>query len=450
MITLSICSGSGTHLCSTLLLASVAAMFLYVYTIHDTFHTRSGESSFSQPTASRDQDLPQSSFETVPLTASIQKPLTGSAKRPSSANNPIFFKDLKYSTEKEKQHVVFVKVHKAASTTMQSIFLRYAIEHDLNVLLSKSGLHINERSNHIPLNDLYPVPAGSRYDILCNHLIFDYKKISPLFPEDTFYLGIVREPFSQFLSAFVYYSQVWKSQILIKAIKAAPDNPIEEFLNHSMSYVGNEKPNTVFINNRMSVDFGFPLENFEASKRNHSQIASFLKKIDTTFDVVLIAEMFDESLVLLRRMLGWTTKDIIYLDKNVFSAKHEIPSWIRRHDYPPHVKHLFRNWAAIDISFYNYFLNKFKDRISFQPKDFYSEVKAFKTLKPRIASYCSAVNSTGYLHFQATEYTSEFVLTQNDCALMNANEYLLTSKAQNVQKHRFFKMGKPPQKFNES
>ncbi|XP_005090395.2 galactose-3-O-sulfotransferase 3 [Aplysia californica] len=390
---------------------------------------------------------------TVSVTASptmSERMRTGlfSGNKSSEPNVP---STLNKNREKEIQHVVFVKVHKAASTTMHNILMRYAIKHELNVLLPKAGLHINQNGHQIPDDNLSPIPAGSKYDILSNHLIFDHDEVSSFFPADTFYVGIIREPFSQFLSAFVYYSQIWRHQNLLNVIKDYPDNPIEAFIQYSGRYIGDTKPNTVYVNNRMSVDFGFPLENFEASKRNHTKIESFLQQIDAIFDVVLIAEMFDESLVLLRRMLGWTTKDIIYMDKNVFSGQHAKPSWIQKRDYSAHIKHLFENYAAIDIALYDYFLNRFEQKLDQQPKDFYAEVEAFKKLKLKITSYCTIMDNRTHpfesLHFPASEQLNEFTLTPSDCVLMKLEERQITMKTRQVQEERFLKMGKPRQKF---
>ena len=80
----------------------------------------------------------------------------------------------------------------------------------------------------------------------------------------------------------------------------------------------------------MSVDFGFPLTNFEASKHNVMMINEFLHDLNAKMDLVLVSELFDESLILLRRLLGWTTKDVLYISRNVFKPKKHTFSWTEK------------------------------------------------------------------------------------------------------------------------
>ena len=48
---------------------------------------------------------------------------------------------------------------------------------------------------------------------------------------------------------------------------------------------------------------------------------SRVSRLDSEFDLVLIAELIPESLVLLKEMLCWRTEDVAYADKNVNRKK---------------------------------------------------------------------------------------------------------------------------------
>ena len=348
-----------------------------------------------------------------------------------------------------KQHVVFLKVHKAASSTMQNILMRYAMTHRLNVLMRRDSLHINHTGYHINRTDLVPLPAGhAKYDILCHHLFFDVDEISPFFPLDTVYVGIVRQPFSQFLSSFVYYSQ-WGHKYILSAVNASRNDPIAGFLRNSSFHLGAKRPNQNMINNRMSVDFGIPLDDFEASKSNQTRISDFIRQLNSTFDLVMIAEMFDESLVMLRRLLGWQTCDVIYMSTNVFRPHKATPFWVLDalgKKFPDDVMRRFEKWAAYDVALYDNFLNIFKEKLRRQTYDFHAEVGIFKTLRRDLAKFCLAAkidkpvdgeSEAVVVHtFNATEYTGEVKVTARDCRLMQAKEGDLFVEAKELQKKR--------------
>ena len=52
------------------------------------------------------------------------------------------------------------------------------------------------------------------------------------------------------------------------------------------------------------------------------KLSSFAnRELDAQFDLVLILERFDESLVLLQDLMCWPTEDIVYLKQNERIAK---------------------------------------------------------------------------------------------------------------------------------
>ena len=345
-------------------------------------------------------------------------------------------------------HIVFVKVHKAASTTIQNLFFRFSFKNQLNVLLRKShGTALNESSRIINADKVIPNCDGVKYDILCNHIIFDVTQVSSFFPDDTVYITILREPFSQFLSAFIYYAVVWNVRPMSIVLRHNSKNPVEQFLNKSSFYNNFAKFGDNKINNRMSVDLGFPEENFEEDKNDKQKIKEFIDSLETTFDLVLIREMFDESIILLRRFLNWTTKDVLYIRTNDISSamfykqpNHTLPEWTFRRNYSEHTQKLFRKWAAIDIAVYEHFLEIFREKVRNQPPDFFHELKEFKNLRVDVEKICEKMISPEDSHyFPGTAYLEAFWLSQSDCFLMGAHEGITTNTAKKIQKKRYKK-----------
>lgn len=63
----------------------------------------------------------------------------------------------------------------------------------------------------------------------------------------------------------------------------------------------------------MSFDLGLD----HKSVSDEEEIEEFIKMTEKEFDLVLIAEYFDESLVLMKRMLCWDFEDIIYVKHKI-------------------------------------------------------------------------------------------------------------------------------------
>lgn len=233
------------------------------------------------------------------------------------------FRNINHVSSPKKTNVVFVKVHKAASTTVQNVLLRFAFWNQLNVILSKDKLHLNENYSNLNRTKLVSIPPNEKFNILCNHLIFNKTQIEPYFPNDTAYIGIVRNPFDRFFSAFRYYSTVWSDPRILGCTLHYLD-PVEAYLNARPGCI-NDRMRTSHLYYRMIRDFGFPFEALAGSQEMlASRFVEFLSYIKRNIDFVLVVEKFDESLVLMRRFLGWSLEDILYVKLNFRKLKTKI------------------------------------------------------------------------------------------------------------------------------
>ena len=85
------------------------------------------------------------------------------------------------------------------------------------------------------------------------------------------------------------------------------------------------------------IDF-YRTSNFESDANNQTKDISILSKLEKKIlmpvvlqwmdnlklDFVIFQEHFDESLVLLRRRLHWSLKDILYVPKNIGSYSYKV------------------------------------------------------------------------------------------------------------------------------
>ena len=209
----------------------------------------------------------------------------------------------------EVHHVAFLKVHKAASTTAQNVFLRFGDSRKLTIILAHThgesrALNVISRVNSINENNVVPPFPGKTYDILCCHVIYDRESFEKVLPNDTTYVGIVREPYSRFQAAIKFFSP---SHIM----SIEDDHPVSTYAQDPLKYEPSD-PRRSQTNNRMALEFGFPDRLFPGKEANTSkaEIDTYLKKIDSEFRFIIISELFEESMVYMRRVLGWTTKDV--------------------------------------------------------------------------------------------------------------------------------------------
>ncbi|GFO47913.1 galactose-3-o-sulfotransferase 3 [Plakobranchus ocellatus] len=354
--------------------------------------------------------------------------------------------DVESETDSEIRHVVFIKVHKAASSTLQNIMFRFSLARNLSVLLPKNPLdHINDSGRAINPDRIISHPKEGYFDILCDHIIFDEEVLAQYFPETAVRVAIVRDPMQQALSALVYFSQYFKKPELLAGIEKYKDSPLEGFLGHPRDFFKLSQPVvSSYINNRMSVDLGFDLTNFEASKKNKTKIRKFLSNLERQFDLILISEYFDESMVLLRRTLSWSMKDIIYLEVNTAQKnlqQFQKSIWNHKPMLNSTTMLTFRKWAAIDYELYHHFLVIFLNKIEAE-ESFMDEVSAFREARDEVAKFCYEVSDSGAkssekISLPETAWTKAFTVSGSDCHLMAMQETDMMALVGERQKQRF-------------
>ncbi|XP_045170896.2 galactose-3-O-sulfotransferase 3-like [Mercenaria mercenaria] len=201
-------------------------------------------------------------------------------------------------------HVAFLKVHKAGSTTMQNLFFRFGLKHNLNILLPKTRNYLHSADQKMPLKN------GEHYDIFACHTVYEKEWFDSLLPADSVKIGIVREPVSRIISSACYYRDVFHVGYLKKI-------PRENFVHNLINYPSHYDPGFFsHTRNTMGKDFGFK------SGIRRTQVKRYLDKLNSEFLLVLIMERFDESLVMMKRLLNWSLSDIIYLKTNSYKHNH--------------------------------------------------------------------------------------------------------------------------------
>ena len=332
--------------------------------------------------------------------------------------------------------MVFAKVHKAASSTVQNILLRFGVFRELNILFSARSLHLSDRHSRIEHIIPHPQGDGKPFDILCSHLIFNASEISKYFRDSAVRVAILREPMHQSLSALAYYSVKFPDPALRRGFRKHSADPINGFLQHPEDFYNfTQRPTMSYLNNRMSLDLGFDIHTFEKSKKDKTKISAFIEQVEEHFDIVLISDYFHESMVLLKRYLRWSMKDIIFITRN--AAKFSNNSvWNRKPMMSPTVSKTFRDWDLVDYTLYEHFEPIFHDKIK-QEHSFQDEVSAYKAILRKVSDYCLSTPIEGILHIPGDEWTDEIAFTEFECKLLLMDEGHFVGYARKIQAKRY-------------
>ncbi|XP_078698800.1 galactosylceramide sulfotransferase-like isoform X2 [Branchiostoma floridae x Branchiostoma belcheri] len=281
---------------------------------------------------------------------------------------------------------MFVKTHKAGSTTTSCILQRFGYEHNLTFVLPMIGRSDVGWPFILKQEDIIP-SADGKFNVLIDHTVYHRELIEHIMPQNTVYISILRHPLGQLRSVFNWYH--YDKSLYFKGFDLT--DPVASFLKDPMKFqipyiTKNIAPMTK-TKNFMAFDLGFPIGLFD----HQSSVDKFVEKISKEFDLILILEYFNESLILLRRLMCWTLKDILYS---------VVPKNLRYYPKPTTsdatLVRLHRKWSNVDYQLYDYFNSTLWQKIKKQDDGFYQEVRHFENVLHSTTSYCASAIILGY------------------------------------------------------
>ncbi|XP_025095181.1 galactose-3-O-sulfotransferase 2-like isoform X2 [Pomacea canaliculata] len=332
-----------------------------------------------------------------------------------SGTNSVTWREEQSKGDQETHHVFFLKVHKAASTTVLGVMLRFALSRQLAVMLPKRGNVLAEDTKFFHQNVLRLPEGRSHYDMLCNHLVFEERLIRRTFLHpDAKFLAIVRHPFDQFISAFQYYRKVYSVPYLTKI---PGRNPIATYLKNPDKWEP-INPLTSYTNNRMSFDFGMK----HRYVSNETYVDKYVEYLENTFDLVLVVEMFDESMILMKRLLGWRLQDILYIKSNRMHDKQE-------YFFTNQDRKIHRKLRTADYTLYNHFYKVLRMKISAAGPGFFEEVMHFRNIQQNVEKFCLEPKKSLSLFVNSSSWNEAFHVSYLDCVLFKMEEVELVDVA---------------------
>ncbi|KAK6194467.1 hypothetical protein SNE40_000097 [Patella caerulea] len=292
---------------------------------------------------------------------------------------------------------------------MSNILHRFALRYDLNVILPNK----NNTSNFWILGALdnkiheriIPVTPGQNYNILAVETFFDKRIFQTLIPNNPFILGILREPVERQASYVLYHKDVRTK--LENQLKTDP-------------YIFRTYPSSA---PHMLRDY-----NFYARKW---RMGNFIEKMDNEFDMIMLTEYFDESLILLKRKLCWAFKDIVYmtLNKNLKNTGYAIS---------PADRDKILNTYKNDSLFYEHYKGIFFGEMSKNGVGFLHELNQFKLVLKLVRDYCTYVKKgDNSLIIPKSSWNERFRVDPNECRLMKLTEFPLVQLLQERQRNLY-------------
>ncbi|KAM6949101.1 galactose-3-O-sulfotransferase 3 [Aplochiton taeniatus] len=235
-------------------------------------------------------------------------------------------------------NVAFLKTHKTASSTMQNLLFRFAERNNLTVALPV------QNCGHM---FCYPSAFSGRFvhphtlpaNMVASHMRFGRAELRRLMPNDTLYVTIVREPASMFESLFSYFNQYCQS------FKRVPNGSLEAFLDEPWRYYRPEEKDSMYARNTLTFDLG---GDKDRASGDAAYARDFVAEVERVFALVMIAEHFDESLVLLRHLLSWDLDDVLYLKLNMRTPG-------SKRGLTPALAAKTRAWNHLDARLYDHF-----------------------------------------------------------------------------------------------
>uniref|UniRef100_UPI00398EB434 galactose-3-O-sulfotransferase 2-like isoform X1 n=1 Tax=Pristiophorus japonicus TaxID=55135 RepID=UPI00398EB434 len=243
-----------------------------------------------------------------------------------------------------KTHVMFLKTHKTASSTILNILYRFGEARNLTFALPNSyqfGYPFLFSTRKIKFYNPFKT---QEYHIICNHMRFFRPQVEKVMSKGTFYFSILRNPVTLAESSFTYYKG---SSMAFKKVES-----LEQFLSEPWRYYSPRDRGNQYARNLMWFDFGF--DHNANDTRDYVELV--LQEITSTFHLVLLAEYFDESMILLKEALCWDFSDVVSFRLN-FRSNVTVGRLSDR------MVGQARAWNSLDWRLYRHFNRTFWQRV---------------------------------------------------------------------------------------
>ncbi|XP_051482504.1 galactose-3-O-sulfotransferase 2-like [Apus apus] len=271
-----------------------------------------------------------------------------------------------------KTDIVFLKVHKSASSTVMNILFRFGETHNLTFAFPSGGGNQLFYPNHFLAKFVqgFSPQSPQRFNILCHHMRFLQPEVEKVVSRSAVYFSILRNPVQLMESSFAYYRGA-------SAFSRA--RSLEEFLSQPRRFYDPRSSDRHYARNLMAFDFGFNPDG-EASA---ARVRHMLQAIEASFDLLLISEYFDESMVLLKETLCWDLDSVVSFPLNTRDSR-------AKSQLSGAAVEKLKAWNRLDWEIYTHFNRTFWARIQRDVgrERMGREVRALRERRAELAGTC--------------------------------------------------------------
>lgn len=190
--------------------------------------------------------------------------------------------------------------------------------------------------------------SSSHFDILCSRMRFHLSELKKVMPPDPIFITILRDPVQTFESVYSYHSSSIPAFTSARS-SAGNKSALSVFLASPETFWDPKNPNNGLAKNPMTFDLGLN------SQVWNSSWSADLALLEETFQLVMIAEHFDESLVLLGALLNLELEELAYVRLNSRSIKDVTP-------LDDATKAKIKSWNYLDVLVYDFFVQIFWEK----------------------------------------------------------------------------------------
>ncbi|XP_026859322.2 galactosylceramide sulfotransferase [Electrophorus electricus] len=273
---------------------------------------------------------------------------------------------------KPKVDLMFLKTHKTASSTILNILLRFGQRNHLKFALpnSRNDFFYPSRFVRTQVKDYVP---GVCYNIICNHMRFNAEEVEALLPNDAFFFTILREPAMVFESSFHYFKKLVPLTWMIRG-----EDKLTVFLSDPNRYFTTDGFNAFYLKNVQFFDLGYD----NNLNPEDPIVEQAIHAISDRFQLILIAEYFEESLILLKDALCWETDDLLFFKLNARRSTSVA-------QLTPELRAKAHEWNSVDWKLYRHFNATFWARVdTYGRKRMERDVKELRRRNMEMSTIC--------------------------------------------------------------
>ncbi|XKL59397.1 hypothetical protein PGB90_000413 [Kerria lacca] len=282
--------------------------------------------------------------------------------------------------------------------------MRFGYKHSLNFLLPKKHNYIGY---YDPITesdmDENAIPLDRKFNIFTHHTKYRNSTDQFLY-KNTIKVTILRNPPELFESLFTFYKFKKKYNITFQ----------EFLISLPRIKIDGLKKGKKFGYNQMCRDLGLQPE----LQRDETAIRKFITKIDKEFDLVMIKEHLEGSLVLLKNLMGWPLEYVSFIPLN--SRTDTIKYKLSEMD-----RFILSQMNYADTLLYEHFANKIRSCIvKYGENHLLDEVQKLYIINENLKNRCiQETDLKGYAH------TISYILKNNldwECIYSTKSELQFT------------------------